>query len=108
MMCIAAWLLLAVVITLSLVPPAWRPVSGLPHDLEHAAIFLAMGLAFARAYPGHRYALALTAIMFVGVLEMLQRIVPGRHARMSDFAVDAASVCIGIAAASLFTRKQPA
>jgi VanZ family protein len=108
MMRITAWLLLAAVITLSLVPPGWRPVSGLPHGVEHAAIFLAMGLAFARAYPGHRGALALTAITFVGVLEVLQRIVPGRHARMSDFVVDAASVCIGIAAAGLFARKQPA
>src|SRR3954452_12502014 len=107
MMRIAAWLLLAAVIILSLVPPAWRPVSGLPHDLEHAAIFLAAGLVFTRAYPGHHYALALTAVIFVGVLEVLQRLVPGRHARVSDFVVDAASVCIGIAA-GLLVRRRPA
>jgi hypothetical protein len=78
---VAAWLLVATIAALSLVPPSWRPVTGAGHGLEHIAIFLATGLAFG-----------------------LGHFVPGRHARMSDFVIDAASACIGVAVALVTTR----
>jgi VanZ family protein len=37
-------------------------------------------------------------------LEILQIFTPGRHARLRDFIVDALSICVGIAAATLLNR----
>ena len=37
-----------------------------------------------------------TMPVFAGSVELLQVFVPGRHARLSDFAVDALGGCIGI------------
>ena len=36
---IIGWLCLLAIVTLSLVSPSLRPVTRLPHDLEHAGIF---------------------------------------------------------------------
>jgi hypothetical protein len=41
----AAWILAAAIIVLTLVPPTMRPVTVLRHDIEHAAIFAAAGVA---------------------------------------------------------------
>jgi VanZ family protein len=40
-------------------------------------------------------------LVFAGLVEMIQLWVPGRHARLSDFAVDAAALIFGVAAAGL-------
>ena len=99
-----AWLILAVIIALTFVPPMWRPVSGFPHAVEHFAIFLLMGGAFALGYRQHAHSIGLMAILFAAGLEVLQMFTPGRHARLSDFFVNAFGVCAGIAIASLFER----
>jgi VanZ family protein len=44
------------------------------------------------------------AIMFCAALELLQLAVPGRHARVSDFLIDAGAACCGIAIA-WFARR---
>src|SRR5262245_3421672 len=106
MMRILAWLLVAAITALTLVPPSWRWVFGLPHAAEHFVGFLLMGGALALAYPGRGRALAVVAIAFAAVLEILQTITPGRHARLSDFLIDAAGACVGIAAAALAERMR--
>jgi hypothetical protein len=45
-----AWALFVVVATLTVVPPALRPISGLGQNSEHFTIFLLMGVAFAAGY----------------------------------------------------------
>jgi VanZ family protein len=99
-----AWLILAAIIALTFVPPWWRPVSGLPHAVEHFAIFLLMGGSFALGYRGHAASIGLTAILFAAGLEVLQVFFPGRHARLSDFFVNAFGICAGIAIVLLFER----
>ena len=99
-----AWLLLAAVAAFTLVPPAWRPVSRFPHNVEHIAVFLLLGIAFARAYPGRPYMFAAIAIVVAGVLEALQLVVPGRHATLKDFVIDTAALCAGIAIATAIER----
>ena len=89
----AAWILAATITLLTLVPPWARPSTALPHDLEHAAIFVAAGAAFAIAYRGRSLSLIIGAILYSAVLELAQLLVPGRHARIEDFVVDAASAC---------------
>ena len=56
-----------------------------------------MGAALAFAYPRRIYALGVSGVLFAAFLELLQTLRPGRHASLSDFLIDAAAVCVGIA-----------
>jgi len=96
---IAAWLLLIFITVLSVVPPDDRPVTSAPHDVEHAAIFAAMGLAFGLGYGSRHLLQTVGLIGFCAAIELVQLWIPGRHARISDFVVDAlsASVAVGVA-----------
>src|SRR5262249_17392901 len=101
----AAWTMLAVIVVLSLVPASVRPTTILvPHHLEHAAIFFLNGLAFGIAYLGYERWLNVGAIAFCAAIELAQLMVPGRHARVSDFLVDAVAACIGIFAGPRLIR----
>ena len=93
---IAGWVLLLAIAVLSLVPPTSRPVTSAPHSLEHFAIFAPTGLAFALGYPT-RYLFQLVGLIsFTAAVEMAQLWAPGRHARFSDFAINALGLCIGV------------
>jgi VanZ family protein len=92
-----AWLLAAAVTFATLGPPLYRPHSNLGQDGEHALAFVLIGIAFGLAYPGHRLLTAGISMVMIGVLELLQIFVPGRHARLEDFIVDAAAACDGFA-----------
>ncbi len=62
---------------------------------EHAGVFFLLGLFFAAGYSlMARHLIKLFA--FVAGIEFLQMLVPGRHARLSDFAENAIGVAIGI------------
>jgi len=50
-----AWLLLLLILVLSIVPVDYRPITPIPHDLEHAAIFMLTGLAFGLGSTRRRY-----------------------------------------------------
>ena len=97
-----AWLLAAAVTFATLGPPRYRPHSNLGQDGEHALAFVLIGLAFGLAYPRHRSTVVVT-IVLIGVLELLQLLVPGRHARMEDFIVDALAACVGFVISALIT-----
>ena len=101
---ITGWFLTVLIILLSLVPPWLRPESGAPHNLEHLAIFVVTGFTFGFAY-NRSPALAMVALVtFAGAIEIAQLFVPGRHARLSDFIVDALSLCIGVAVGFVTAR----
>jgi VanZ family protein len=108
---IIAWLLTAAVTFATLGPPRYRPHSELGQDGEHALAFVLVGLAFGLAYTRHRLLTAAIAIVLIGVLELLQLWMPGRHARWEDFVVDALAACAGIAVAAvldwLLRRSRP-
>ena len=98
---IAAWLLTVAIAILSLVPPGLRPETGMPHNLEHFAIFVAAGFAFGIGY-GHRsISVAIGLVVYAGVIELAQKLISGRHARLSDFIVDALAMCIGVTAGAV-------
>ena len=80
---------------MTLVPPTLRVVTGMPHDVEHAVIFLATGVAFELAYELRMSVMCAAAVMFCACLELVQLAVPGRHARVSDFVIDAVAACMG-------------
>jgi VanZ family protein len=95
-----AWLLAAAVTFATLGPPSLRPHSDLGQDGEHALAFVLVGLAFGLAYRQRRLPVAALAVVMIGLLELMQFWAPGRHARLEDFVVDAATACIGFALAA--------
>lgn len=94
---ICAWLLAAAVAFANLSPPGLRPHSDLGQNSEHGLAFILIGLAFGLAYPRRRLVTAAVAVVLIGVLELMQLMAPGRHARLEDFLVDAFTACIGFA-----------
>ena len=95
-----AWLLAAAVTFATLGPPRFRPHSDLGQNGEHALAFVLVGLAFGLAYTRNRLLTAAIAVAGIGILEILQLWMPGRHARLADFVVDAAAACAGLAVAA--------
>jgi hypothetical protein len=102
---IAAWSLATAIAALSVIPPGLRPETGVPHDLEHSLIYAVAGFAFGLGYGRRRVQVAILLLLFSGVVEVAQLFVPGRHARFSDFIVDALSVCAGFVAAAIASRS---
>jgi len=92
---VAAWALAGLVTLLSVVPPALRPITDTPHNIEHFVIFFATGLAFGFGYSRRPVMVGMTLLLFAGIVEVAQIFVPDRHARLSDFVVDALAVCAG-------------
>lgn len=105
---IAAWLLAAAIVVVSLIPPSHRPTTGTSQGLEHVSIFLATGAAFGFGYPNRSWILAPALVAFAGAIELAQLWAPGRHARMSDFLLDAAACCIGVGAAWMLLKLKAA
>jgi len=101
---ILAWLLVLAIVILSFGPPASRPVTGAGHNFEHVAIFLATGAAFGFGYPRRVFVLPIALLVFSAVIEIAQLMVPGRHARLSDFLTDAGASCLGVFLALLVVR----
>jgi VanZ family protein len=93
---IAAWSLAAAIAILSLVPPALRPETSAPHNLEHLLVYATTGFAFGMGYKRRHDLLAALLVLFSAAVEIAQLFVPGRHARLTDFVIDAVAACIGL------------
>jgi len=102
-----AWASFAAIVALSLVSPSWRPVTKLPHNLEHFAIFIITGFALGLGYAGRLASHMAVLVVFAAAIEVAQFITPGRHPRLIDFVVDAASACAGVALAAFVMRLKP-
>ncbi len=95
------WLGVLAIIVLSLVAPSLRPVTFLPHSLEHAAIFALTGVALGLGYPGRIVQHMTMLVIFAAAIELAQFYAPGRHPRLIDFLVDASSACAGVVLAAV-------
>lgn len=102
-----AWASIAAILVLSVVPAQMRPVTSLPHDLEHFGIFVLCGLGFGVGYHKAAIVEGLALVTFAGAIEILQLFSSGRHARLTDFAVDAIASCVGVLAGSVATMIVP-
>ena len=100
MLRIVAWLLAAAVTFATLGPPRYRPHSNLGQDGEHALAFVLIGLAFGLAYPRHRLTVVMTVVSHRRA-RTAPAVVPGRHARLEDFTVDALAACAGFVLTTL-------
>jgi VanZ family protein len=103
---IAGWFVAFLIVILSLVPPSLRPVTDLPYNLEHALIFLAIGASFEIGYPRMIFVNAIGLTAFAGAVELAQLWSSGRHARVSDFIVDALAALIGVGIAWMALRSR--
>jgi VanZ family protein len=93
---IAGWLLLAVIAFFSLSPASYRPVTQLGHNPEHFLAHVLLGLAFGIGYAERWRLAALGLVTLTGAIEVAQLLVPGRHARLRDFLIDASAACLGL------------
>jgi VanZ family protein len=89
---------------LTTLPAAKRPVTGLQHDVEHFGAFLLLGLLFAFGFRAQARSMFLGSIAFAAFVEGSQIQLQTRHARLADFLVDAAALCVGILIARLISR----
>ncbi len=80
-------------------PAEQRPHSNLGQNGEHAVAFALLGLAFGLAYARAPGRAAVFVLVYTGLVEVLQFLAPGRHARLSDFVVDALAACAGLVGA---------
>jgi VanZ family protein len=101
---LVAWLLAAAVTFATLGPQDLRPHPVLGQHGDHALAFVLVGIAFGLAYPQRRWTVSAVAIALIGLLEIMQLWVPGRHARFEDFVVDALSACVGLALSAAADR----
>lgn len=97
-----AWSLAAAIAFATLGPAEQRPHLNLGQNGEHALAFVLLGFAFGLAYTRNRLPTAAFVIAFTGLIELLQFLAPGRHARLEDFAVDALAASLGLVAAAAF------
>src|SRR5262245_33534569 len=103
-----AWALATVIFFLSVAPPSARPVTNAGHNVEHLLIFIATGVAFGLGYPRRFWFLAVAMVAFAATVELAQILAPGRHARLSDFIVDAAASCLGVGVSYLLVKMTAA
>jgi VanZ family protein len=94
-----AWGLAAAIAFATLGPAQQRPHSNLGQNGEHAFAFVLLGLAFGLAYTRAPLRTAVLVIAYTGLVEVLQFVAPGRHARLEDFVVDALAASVGLAVA---------
>ena len=97
-----AWGLAAAIAFATLGPPEQRPHLSLGQNGEHALAFVLLGLVFGLAHTRNRLHTAAFVVAFTGLIEILQFLAPGRHARMEDFVVDALAASLGLVTAAAF------
>jgi VanZ family protein len=97
--------MLSAIVVLTMVPPSLRPITFVPHKIEHAGTFLLAGISFGISYLGRECLLSIAALVFCAAIELAQLCVPGRHARLSDFTVDSIAALMGIFVGSILLRK---
>ena len=99
-----AWVLVVGIVGLSIIPPDYRVITDLPRPLEHLSIFLLAGLAFGLGYPDRYPSQTIALVLFAAAVELVQVWVPGRHARLSDFAAGLVGLTLGTGLAYVSTR----
>ncbi len=98
---ILAWILVIGLVLATVVPASDRPETGLEHHFEHLVAFSLVGLVFALAYSLRLTVLITSGIVFALLLELAQIPLPSRHARITDFLIDALGASVGITLACL-------
>ncbi len=102
-----AWLLVVAVAIVTLGPVEWRPNTGLPAHLERFVGIALVTAAFCLGYPRYRLGILVLVIGGIGLLEVAQDIIPGRHGRRVELAIKVAGALIGGGGAMMIERVKP-
>ena len=102
---IAAWLLLAALVFVTLAPIGLRPVLTESPTIERALAYGGLGLLLALAYPRPRFLALAACVAVAGLLEAGQELSPSRHGRVSDFLVKATAAAIGALVATAIQAR---
>jgi hypothetical protein len=102
-----AWLLVVAVAVFTLGPVEWRPNTGAPASLERFAGIALITGAFCLGYPRYRLGILVLVIGGIGLLEVAQDIIPGRHGKRVDLAIKVAGALIGGGGAVMIERLKP-
>ena len=104
-------LLAAVVAVAAFTPGDAAPSTGIGDKFDHLLAFGSLAVAAALSQrTGGRAALATSAglLLFGAFIEIVQTVVPGRHASWADLAADALGIAGGLALAAGLRRCWPA
>ena len=102
---IAAWLCLALLAFLALIPGDLQIRTPAPGLLEHVVAYLGTTLLFALGYPGMKYRITAMLIIYAGVLEAMQSFSPGRHPTELDASASVVGVLLGVHLAIMFASR---
>ena len=100
---LGAWICIAAIVVLSLLPDDRMTRTGADGHIEHAVAYAGTAFFVGLAYqPGERWSvLAALMVALAGAMELLQHLSPGRHPAFSDFAASALGAVAGLALAGL-------
>jgi VanZ family protein len=99
---------LCLVVILSILPGKMQIRTPAPKEFEHFVAYFTVASVLALGYRRNLFALAIAIFLIVvaGALEQVQRLIPGRTARLADWEASTMGVVIGtafaIVMASLF------
>lgn len=94
-----------ILVILTIVPAADRPETGLQHDVEHFGAFGLLGLLLGFGFRADAKPMVLGSIAFAAFIEVAQLQLQTRHARLEDFLIDAAGLCVGLLIGRLVSRS---
>lgn len=101
---VLAWIGIAAIVVLSVVPAAYRPVTGAGQVVEHFTSYALVAGAFAIGYRLSLTHLLLLALFFCCLVELMQVPWPTRHARIDDLLIDVIGAGSGIGLAILGSK----
>ncbi|QWG20770.1 VanZ family protein [Bradyrhizobium sediminis] len=93
----AAWLSIAIVLLVTIVPIGFRPTTGLSPNIERFCAMASVGALFAAAYPRKLWLIVLALSLAAALFEPLQFIAAGRHPSLRDVELKSLGAAIGAA-----------
>jgi VanZ family protein len=99
--------MLAVLALFTVVPADERPLTFLPHHVEHFVAFGIAGTLIGLAFAMETLTMLIASACFTIGLECVQIPLPSRHARLSDVVVDTVAICAGVLLARVGQRRPP-
>lgn len=102
---IAAWLCVALLAYLSLIPAEFEIRTGAPGGFEHMVAYCGTALLFGLGYPGSSRRIAFGLICYGGIMEALQSIPPDRHPSIYDALSSGTGAVLGTLIAMLLAKR---
>ena len=106
---LAAWILVAFLVAVTLVPIGLRPVVTANPSIERIGAYALTGLLMMAGYPRYWLSVLVGSVLLAGGLEAAQALTSTRHGRIDDFLVKAgaalAGAAVGLAVMALARRR---